>query len=410
MDKGLDRLIEYWEGVVVNVADPKKQGRVQVRIFNLHDNVALIPDKDLPWAEPSVPPTHGASTRGVGVSPVGVIPGTVVYGIFVPDSAKRILIYQGSLNSAGRTKPGQTVDGSYAIDTNYGDVVNSARGQDLNSALGLKNLPALSQIGAVFPAVSAGLGALSSHTGNILSLMSELDPSNMSGSMAQSISGFTSSYVLNQLTDAAASFAGGVGGLLAALGSAQSLLSQGVAEAQALAALPETIRTLASSPAGISQLISMASSLSNVNPINLLSGSAVGGVVNQAFNLASSISGTFSTSLNQLIGNLANTSKLRQYAMQAASPQAPPIPDPPTTTSSTAVTTPSSSSSTNPYASVGSVELPPPVTSASFFEAAAQVTAAVPEVNYETENYNLMNELAGRNTRTDLGNTPLVSG
>ena len=64
----IDRTADFsgrWRGRVVNVMDPKKQGRVQVRVHGLHDNETLIPDKDLPRALPRVPINSGASYRGV---------------------------------------------------------------------------------------------------------------------------------------------------------------------------------------------------------------------------------------------------------------------------------------------------------------------------------------------------------
>ena len=406
VDRTLDYSGKRWRGTVVNVMDPKKQGRIQVRVVGMHDNTELVPDKDLPWALVRIPMGAGASVRGVSSSPVGVIPGTVVDGYFA-DSDRTTFVATGTLVSAGRTKKGQTVDGSYAIDSDYNDIANSARGQDLNAALGLRNLPALSQVGAIFPVVSAGLGALTTHTGNLLNLMSEIDPLNMSGTMAQAIEGFSSSYMLNTLTDAASSFAGGLTGLLGALGTAQTLISQGVAEAQALAALPATIQELAKTPAGIGQLISMASSVTGVDPVGLLSGTAVGGIMNQALGLAGVVGGGFSSIVNQVAANFAVTNKLRDYALKAASPEPPPVPDPPTSTSSKAATTPSKNKDlTDPYQDVAEIKLPPPVMSASDLDtnAAPQTITAAQEqfieanvpVNTAEENLAILNQLEQR--------------
>lgn len=403
VDRTLDFSGKRWRGKVVNVMDPKQQGRIQVRVVGLHDNESLIPDRDLPWALVRMPMGMGASVRGVSASPTGVIPGTIVDGYFA-DSDRTTLVATGTLISAGRTRSGQTVDGSYALDSNYNDLAHPARGQDLNAALGLKNFPALSQVGAVFPVVSAGLGALPTYTGNLLSLMSEVDPLNMSGTMANSIEGFSSSYMLNQLTDVASSFVGGIGGLLGVLGEAQDLLSQGMAEAEALAALPTTLRSMASSPAGIAQLISMASSVSGVNPVSLLNGTAIGGVVNQALGVASFIGADFSSVINQLAGNLAITNKLRKYAMQAASPEMPPVPEQPTSTSSSAVTT--GSSGKNPFAGITNAELPPTVTSAEVLNTMldtstpinTEVTAAeIEQINSDAENKSIMDQINQQN-------------
>jgi len=186
VDRSGDYSGSRWRGRVVNVMDPKKQGRVQVRLFGFQDNAALIPDKDLFWAIPKVPLTHGASFKGVGSSPVGVVPGSIVEGYFA-DSDKTILIADGTLPSAGTTKPGRIVDGSYDIDSATNDIARASRDQDLNAALGGKNLTALAAKGLKFASLSAGVGVLSSIPRNLISTMMQLDPYNMSGSLSGSI-------------------------------------------------------------------------------------------------------------------------------------------------------------------------------------------------------------------------------
>jgi len=49
----------WWYGVVEDIADPLKTGRVRVRIFGYHtDNLQELPTKDLPWAQPSLSPSN----------------------------------------------------------------------------------------------------------------------------------------------------------------------------------------------------------------------------------------------------------------------------------------------------------------------------------------------------------------
>lgn len=374
----VDRTADYsgtrWRGKVVSVMDPKKQGRIQVRVIGLHDNKALIPDKELPWALVRIPMGAGASVRGVSASPVGVIPGSMVDGYFA-DSDRTTLIATGTLVSAGQTKTGQTVDGSYALDSDYNDIANSARGQDLNAALGLRNLPALSQIGAVFPAVSAGVGSMPTHSGNILGLVSEADPYNMSGSMSGSVTGFGKSYALNSLMSTASSYAGGLFAIAGVLGQAQMLISQGVPEAQAIAAMPTQLQTLVTnSPGGIIQLLSLANTLSNINPTALL-GTAVGSLMNQAVNLASVVGSGFSSSVNDAIAKLGTTKKQREFAIEASEPTPPPTPEPPTTTSSKATTTPAATPA-DPWGQIETFELPPVVTTAEVLN--TNIQEAVP--------------------------------
>ena len=186
-------------GKVVNVMDPKKQGRVQVRVFGLHDDDVKIPDKDLPWAMPIVPITHGASFQGKGQAPVGVVPGTVVVGYFL-DTDRTMLRLEGSVPSAGRTKPGRIVDGSYELDDELHDVPHASREMDLNAAIGLKNLPAISQRGTSFSTVSAGVGHLAAVTPGILTNLIDSDPNNLSGAMNFAVKGMSKIIFINSLT------------------------------------------------------------------------------------------------------------------------------------------------------------------------------------------------------------------
>lgn len=67
-----DRLIGFFRGVVEDNKDPKKAGRVRVRVFGLHTEKKFktetdgIPTEELPWAEPCLPITEG-SISGFGV-------------------------------------------------------------------------------------------------------------------------------------------------------------------------------------------------------------------------------------------------------------------------------------------------------------------------------------------------------
>jgi hypothetical protein len=337
--------------------DPFKQGRIQVRVFGIHDNESLIPDSDLRWATASLPINSGASYRGVGASPVGVIPGTVVDGYF-GDADRTILIATGILPSAGRTRTGEIVDGSYALDQSYNDVANSARGIDLNAALGLKNLPALSQVGAVFPAISAGLGPLTDHTTPALQLMSEVDPLNMSGSMANSVNGFSKSYAINSLSDLADVYPGGITGITQTL----ILLQTG---AFSITSLPLALQAIVGSyPGGLSSLISLTTILSSVLSVSMLGSSSQ--LISQAISVGSNLSGSLPAVLEQTVASLVMASKRREFALEAAVPVSPELPDTPSTTSSTASVASGNSKSRDPYANLPSVELPPPVTSADY--------------------------------------------
>lgn len=78
---GLDGF--YWfQGVVEDRKDPKKLGRVRVRVFGLHtENKSLIPTEELPWASVALPTTT-PSMNGMGETPSFLVEGTWVMGFF----------------------------------------------------------------------------------------------------------------------------------------------------------------------------------------------------------------------------------------------------------------------------------------------------------------------------------------
>ena len=78
-------------GIVQSVSDPKKLGRVKVKVFNAHDNIET---KDLPWSQVMM----GANTpavNGTGHS-VNLAIGSLVVGMFL-DAQWQEFIVMGSL-------------------------------------------------------------------------------------------------------------------------------------------------------------------------------------------------------------------------------------------------------------------------------------------------------------------------
>ena len=77
----------FFYGVVENNVDPEKLGRVQVRFNGVHtdakeqDDTTGIPTGDLPWAI-CAPSITNAGLSGLGESPVGVVQGAWVMGVF----------------------------------------------------------------------------------------------------------------------------------------------------------------------------------------------------------------------------------------------------------------------------------------------------------------------------------------
>lgn len=67
-------LCGFWDGIVVDVKAPATEpiGSVKVRIYDLHGDVAEVPNEDLPWAWPNLM-FAGANSGLIGVPPVNSI-------------------------------------------------------------------------------------------------------------------------------------------------------------------------------------------------------------------------------------------------------------------------------------------------------------------------------------------------
>jgi len=86
----------WFIGIVTNNNDHElKLGRVQVRIYGIHDNVNDIAYKDLPWAQVLVPSTEDG-TSGLGLSP-NLKNGAQVFGIFLDGRQSQAPLILGSI-------------------------------------------------------------------------------------------------------------------------------------------------------------------------------------------------------------------------------------------------------------------------------------------------------------------------
>lgn len=72
----------WFVGVVEDRDDPEKQGRVRLRIYNVHGDKVETPTSTLPWAITLLPGTS-ASLNQVGVSATGLQIGSTVFGFFI---------------------------------------------------------------------------------------------------------------------------------------------------------------------------------------------------------------------------------------------------------------------------------------------------------------------------------------
>lgn len=100
----LDNL-KFWIGEVENKNDPKKRGRIQVRIFGIHTKETArdeskgigIPTEDLPWAMCSMPLTYGGVGGSGTVPPPAVMKGSWVFGISLDGDVYNSLLVLGVL-------------------------------------------------------------------------------------------------------------------------------------------------------------------------------------------------------------------------------------------------------------------------------------------------------------------------
>lgn len=106
----------FYRGKVENNIDPQKNGKVQVRIFGIHDN--SIPVDTLPWAEVSGGTDFGL-VQGVGVSSI-LRNGTFVWLFLLNEDPDHPVIF-GVVKGAGDIS--QISKGSY---TNIASIVTDS--------------------------------------------------------------------------------------------------------------------------------------------------------------------------------------------------------------------------------------------------------------------------------------------
>ena len=105
---GLNGFI-WWIGVVEDVLDPLKTGRVKVRCFDWHtSNKGAIPTSSLPWAQ-VVMPVNSASTSGLGNSPTGIKQGSWVLGFFLDGELAQRPMVLGTIPGIPNTKSNPSV-------------------------------------------------------------------------------------------------------------------------------------------------------------------------------------------------------------------------------------------------------------------------------------------------------------
>lgn len=87
----------FYTGVVEDVMDPLKVGRIRVRVVGVHtENKTLLPTDMLPWATP-IMPISAASMNGIGSSPTGLVCGSWVALYFADGEAFQQPMVIGSI-------------------------------------------------------------------------------------------------------------------------------------------------------------------------------------------------------------------------------------------------------------------------------------------------------------------------
>ena len=105
---GLDGFI-WFIGIVEDVNDPEKLGRLKVRIFGDHtSNKAKIPTDILPWAS-VIQPIHSSAMNGMGVSPTGIVSGSTVVGFYLDGLDKQSPCIMGTLGGIPQGAPNSNI-------------------------------------------------------------------------------------------------------------------------------------------------------------------------------------------------------------------------------------------------------------------------------------------------------------
>ena len=148
---GLDGFV-WFTGVVEDRQDPKRLGRVRVRVLGMHtEDLTKIPTTDLPWAHIMHPVTN-PSMQGLGDTPTFLVEGTWVVGFFLDAVEKQQPLIIGSLpgypqDVADTSKGFNDPIGKYPSSsithsdhsTKESDVNRLARGLASETHLSLKN-------------------------------------------------------------------------------------------------------------------------------------------------------------------------------------------------------------------------------------------------------------------------------
>ena len=122
----------WWVGVVENVKDEDKLGRLAVRIYGYQTgDLGMLPTNKLAWALVSNG-IQSASLSGLGHSPTGIVPGTSVWGFFLDGEEAQMPMVVGTLPGKPEKPSGgegfADPSGKYPTRPGESDVNRLARG------------------------------------------------------------------------------------------------------------------------------------------------------------------------------------------------------------------------------------------------------------------------------------------
>lgn len=118
-------------GIVEDVMDPLRLGRVRTRWFGIHtDNKSKLPTNGLPWSN-VMGSINSAGISGVGYAPVGMVPGTMVFGIPIDEGMQEFMIF--GTQAGNRAVYG---NGSLGFNDPSGEYPRSGIAGDINSKAG----------------------------------------------------------------------------------------------------------------------------------------------------------------------------------------------------------------------------------------------------------------------------------
>lgn len=90
---------QFFIGIVEDRSDPLQMGRVRVRAYGYHtQDKSLISTEQLPWAQVMMPVTS-AALSGVGEAPVGLMLGSMVFGLWMDGPDQQVPFVLGTMNT-----------------------------------------------------------------------------------------------------------------------------------------------------------------------------------------------------------------------------------------------------------------------------------------------------------------------